>query len=545
MLLRSDTYLININWFKRDGELDYSMAFSRCVTYIGQHNLTHTNQARVMYVPTGEYTITMNNVIGLSLSFKTLHIVGDGERASIINFNPSVANGVMYDQRVANTIGLIGFTIEKVNINLIDYTGTNQPVSLVISQATAQQATQRFTIYNSLINATKTSTIISLLGNAVNESEFYFNRLRLLTFKTFIRNENSESVNHTAHWCDFIYAYGHIFDYVRGGCLNVSGGNIIFETTATGENALLCIGEHDGSITGQTSQFYNFNGVRAELRSPTSRMLYMQNAIEGQVNFDCCSMFSSPSNQAFAKVPIQHHANITFRKCVIKKRAAGTSAGLLEFTDNVVNQFEYANDNLARSIITFDGCNHDGDRITNDEPYADYSKLTGASANYRSSVVRYVGCDGIPDSVEYGQATRMGRSYSTVTPPRLIFRGEELPKGDGVNPLYSTNSFNITVPLNNYLTDIHVRRPAMGAVADPYIIEFVDQAEWTTPGTGVIFGETPSQAGNAKINATVAIDKMFTGTRAQRTIWARLKTGVTILSPGKVGDGATIWADVF
>jgi hypothetical protein len=243
---------------------------------------------------------------------------------------------------------------------------------------------------------------------------------------------------------------------------------------------------------------------------------------------------------------------ITFKDCILPPPdpsvtgALGTK-GTFELTDSLSGA-DFATVAHATSCITFENCATFGDRrtdVTTTGLWVDFSRLTVASANFRTCQIAYKGCINFPDCTEFGFARRMGRSFINRTSPKLEFRGEAFPGGDGISaPVVRVSDFNALIPLNNFVTEIVVMRKALSTAATNYQIEFIDTAERNVPGSGVIFGATAAVANNTSIAQRVIINRLFTGTLAQRTVWARMAAGFTLgVVTGNIEDGG-IYAEV-
>lgn len=502
-----------------------------------------------LYIPAGRYLITENNWIGEHLQSQAYagkldyRIYGDGRNISQITFAPAVSGGACYDQNDASTYLLNGLTIENVGFVLSDANNSANPVHFIISKAAGGAASQNFRLKNVQVTGVAGSVLFDLQGN-VNEDMIVCDDIRLSDMSSAIKSTaNQQALVHTFTNLEAVNITGNLFWYAKGGHLQVVSAIANLTGTNGVDTALLKID------SGSTGQCYTFTNVRTELPGATTRALLITAAAEHTITFNNCNFANNiGSDQPWAKVVCQHRGSITFRDCVLPTVTGVGVVGTFQLIDSTSGT-DYSSIGASRSQITFDNCHCTGDRQNSlGLPWVDYSALTAPNANYRNVQVRYSGCSNIADAVEYGHVYRKGRTASNYVPGKLIFRGTDWPKGDGISaPVNSAADFNVLIPFNAFVTEIVVMRKSRAISTDAYQIEFVDQAERDSPGSGVIFGATTSQNGDLAIKERVSILRQFTGTVAQRTIWARIKTGMATFdgspSPGDATDGG-IYAEV-
>lgn len=599
-----------------DGVTDDSVAAAAAILWATTPIVLGSNRyCRGLYWPTGRYLITQNNWIGANLGIVGLWggnvdtiFIGDGRNSSVIIFKPTVSGGACYDQRLNSPALLNGFKCQNLGFAFDNSANGTNPVHFIISQAVAGAASQNFRLNDCRFQGVTGSILFQLLSTTgVNEDVISCYDTRLHEFAGVVYSpSNVEAVIHNFYALDALDMTGTLFEYNKGGCLNIFGGNFIMVGTASVDTAILKLNG------GTTSQYYTFAGARVELRGANTRLLMIPTASENTIAFKDLTIANVANGQAWAKVIVQHHSTIIFDGCILPQRidsavvtgsiagttlnitavtsgrlaigmtisgtgvtggttitavltggggigtctvsasqtvssttitGSGGDAGTLQLTDST-SGFDYAQLEGAHSFIRFINCDNATDRLDDVDGWVDYSHLTGPNANYASVMVTYKGCGNLPDSVEYGHSYRQGRTFLPDAPSKMKFRGTEFPYGDGANPVVTVQDFNIVVPRNNFVTEIVVMRKAMTG-ATSYQIEFIDTLERTAPTTGVVFGSTTAANNNTVIAQRVSICRLFTGTRAQRTIWARVKTGVTLIEgePGVASDGA-IYAEV-
>lgn len=496
-----------------------------------------------MHWTAGRYLITQNNFIGANLTTQALYSgrgdnqwTGDGRNTSVIVFKPSTSSASMsalYYQSLTQANLLNGFRVESVGFRFDDSDNGGNPIHFIKSNAASNQASQNWRLDNCRIKGVDGSITFSLNGT-LNEDTIICTDVVFDTIGCVYSPNNNEALLHWFIGCTYYNQTGNTWEYDNGGCLGVWGGDLISEGTTAVDTAVL-------KVTGGTnSQVYAINGLRAELRGATTRWLIYPNAAENTITFTDCSIKNVTNGQAWALVVSQSHATITFKDCILPERTGTGDEGCLKLSDAPSGQ-DYDTVQGAHSLFHFIRCAPEGDRgADNPLPWVDDSDLTGASANYRTWMATYEDCPHLPNMVQYGHVYRQGRSYTPKAPEPLIFRGTLFPYGDGVDPVDSAADFNVTIPQNNFVSEIYVARRAMSGATN-YQIEFIDTLERTSPGTGVIFGETGVHANNTSWIEHVVINRPFpaTDTEAERTIWARVKTGVTLTlgQPGTVQDG--------
>lgn len=525
-----------------DGVTDDSTAIAAAILFATTpYSSTYI---RSLKFPDGLYLDTENNFIGANLGTSVyaglldVTFEGDGRNSSVIIFKPSVSGGACYDQSLTPNNHLIGFSFSRLGMKFDNSNNGSNPIHVIKSVGAASHASQNFRL-----NETKfigvTGSVLFTLGGTVNEDNISVLNTHIEDFESLVvSSTNLESLLHHFTNINCVGMTGTYFDYTKGGFLQVDGMNGIMEGTSGIDTAILKLGG------GTTSQCYTFNNLRTELRGAETRVLIIDVASENTITFNNCGLAANITNgQAWAIVPIQHHSTINFVDCILPQRTGTGDEGTFQLVDSA-SGFDYATVGLAHSFINFIRCANSGDRLNDVDGWVDYSYLTAPNINYRTATVTYRGCENLPDSVEYGHTNRQGRSDIPHSPNKLIFRGTAFPYGDGSAAVVTAEDLNIVIPLNNFVTEIVVMRKAM-SVATNYQIEFIDTLERTAPGTGVIFGSTTTAANNLAINERVEILTQFTGTRAERTIWCRVKTGVT-LTAGQTGvptDGG-IYAEI-
>jgi hypothetical protein len=528
--------------------VDVSAAVGAAILHVTTPQITSPSvTVRGLYFPDGKYLVTTNNFLGANLNTATyggrydLRFYGAGRNASQIYFKPTVSGAAVYDQTLGSNNMLNGVIFENIGFYFDNSDNGTNAIHFIKSRAELGKASQNFRGSEVKINGVAGSIILDLGSTTnINEDSIFFDNLYVVTMLTLIRvTSNVEAIVHRFSNLQVHDVRGDVFDYTTGGFLFVDSCDAIMEGTTGVDTAVLKLGG------GTTSQSYFFSGLRTELRGATTRALLIPaaGASENTIVFDTCGLAANtPSKQAWAKVCAQHHAQISFRDCILPVRNG--ALGTFQLVDST-GGFDYAAVGAARSFIDFVNCHTLGDRQEDLDGWVDYSALTAPNLNYRTLQVSYRGCGNIPDSVEYGHPYRMGRSFVTHAPPKIIFRGNAFPIGTGSAALVSDDDLNCVIPLNAFLTEIVVMRKAKSG-ATSYQIEFIDTLERTNPGTGAIFGETAAANNNVAIFERVPILLAFTGTRAQRTIWARMKAGYTLSAAGATGtpeDGG-IYAEV-
>lgn len=535
-----------------DGVTDDSAAIAAAIQYCSTV-VGSTYPQNSLYFPAGRYLVTQNNWIGANLMPTGVYagrfdftIEGVGRNTSVIVFKPATANGACYDQTATPARLLNGFSVNKLGFVFDNSANGSQPVHFIRSQAAAGAASQNWRLYDCRFTGVVGSRLF-WLDSTTNANEDVISVYDTMTdgFENVVYCPlNLEAVIHAFYSLDCLNQRGSVFKYNTGGSLQVDTLQCILTGTPGVDTAVL---ELTG---GTTTKTYRLNNVRAELRGANTRMFLMTVASENTIIFSNSEVANTINNQAWAKVPVQHHAMITFKDCILPvpdysvTGSLGTK-GTLELTDSL-SGFDYATVGYATSCITFENCACLGNRQINSPGFwVDFTRLTAASANYRTSQVAYKGCIGFPDCTEYGFLYRMGRSYINRQPAKLAFRGTTFPQGNGVSaPVVDAGDWNVLVPLNNYVMEIVVFRKAQATAATNYQIEFIDTQERNAPGTGVIFGATVAAPNNAAIAQRVSINRLFTGTIAERTIWCRMAAGFTLGSSVGAADSGGVYAEV-
>ncbi len=525
-----------------DGVTDDTAAIAAAIQYV----TTPVNSiyCRGLYWPDGQYLVTQNNWIGENLSVAGVYggrldtiFQGSGRNSAVIIFKPTVADAACYDQTLTPTALLNGFKVQNLGFKFDNTANGSQPIHFIRSKAEPSMASQNWRLNDTKFIGVTGSRLFWLQGS-VNEDVISVYDTTTNTFENIVYAEsNLEALMHSFYSLDCLNQLGSIFKYNKGGALQVDTLNAIMTGTNGVDTGVFEL------LDGTTTRIYTFNNVRCELRGANTRLLLVPVTSANTIAFKNCEVAAVINSQAWAKVIVQSHCTISFKDCIFPRPdytvtgALGTK-GTLQLTDSTSGS-DYTITDASRSYIIFENCSYTGDRLAAVDPWVDFTLLDPAYVNFRSVQVSYRGCTNIPDMVEYGFPYRQSRSYVTEAPAKMIMRGDTFPQGDGVSaPLTRTGDFNVVIPLNNFVTEIVVMRKALTTAATNYQIEFIDQAERDAPGTGVIFGTTTAVPNNTAIAQRVPILRLFNGTKAQRTIWARMAAGFTLgASVGTPSDG--------
>ena len=525
-----------------DGVTDDTAAIAAAIQYV----TTPVNSiyCRGLYWPDGQYLVTQNNWIGENLSVAGVYggrldtiFQGSGRNSAVIIFKPTVADAACYDQTLTPTALLNGFKVQNLGFKFDNTANGSQPIHFIRSKAEPSMASQNWRLNDTKFIGVTGSRLFWLQGS-VNEDVISVYDTTTNTFENIVYAEsNIEALMHSFYSLDCLNQLGSIFKYNKGGALQVDTLNAIMTGTNGVDTGVFEL------LDGTTTRIYTFNNVRCELRGANTRLLLVPVTSANTIAFKNCEVAAVINSQAWAKVIVQSHCTISFKDCIFPRPdytvtgALGTK-GTLQLTDSTSGS-DYTITDASRSYIIFENCSYTGDRLAAVDPWVDFTLLDPAYVNFRSVQVSYRGCTNIPDMVEYGFPYRQSRSYVTEAPAKMIMRGDTFPQGDGVSaPLTRTGDFNVVIPLNNFVTEIVVMRKALTTAATNYQIEFIDQAERDAPGTGVIFGTTTAVPNNMAIAQRVPILRLFNGTKAQRTIWARMAAGFTLgASVGTPSDG--------
>lgn len=530
-----------------DGVTDDTTAIVNAWKYVTAFDPIQLDEraSKTLYFPPGIYLLTQNFWLntatitpGYTGRFYTIEGAGMGQ--SIVVFKPTAANAWMYDQTQASSPTFAGLEFRSIFFKFDNSANGSSSVNGFKVNAASGSATQAFQ-FDAFRFIGVSSTVFMYLGGTVNASENKFINCRFYTLSTLIDIQNSEAVNHTLVATDVENVYGHIFVTKQAGNINWLGGSVIFADAAPSECSIINLGGNVPATGTYTSSSHLFMGLRTELRAQYSRVLYVtDNNVPVPVTFLACNFAKVDYNQDFAKVTVSNNSYIAFRDCTLPQSSTGSK---FRFTNNPTPTTQYTGNGLIKSYVLFDRCRSAGDQTVN-EPYADFSQVTDSDI-YQGQVVEYVGCENIPNAPSYGLRYRAARTDNPVNGNLTPFRGYEFPYGNGTVAAGTANYFNLTIPHGAFVEKVQVSRAVFAAHSTvDYEIELVDGVEFNTPGTGVIYGTMPVQKYNLAINWSVAVNKRFTGTANQRTLWIRLKTGVTATS-GVGSENGVVFASVF
>lgn len=542
---RTYTGAVNIKWFgaKGDGATDDSLAFInawKAATYFNQI-ITGTRAASGLYLPSGTYVITQNyflNNCGAQAGYSGCRysIHGDGYGSSIIVFKPSANNAYIYDQTQSAAPTYVGLNVRNLQI-IFDSSNNNGVIHGFKVYATAGYATQNF-IFDSIKFTGRPDTIFLDLQGPVNADSTAFINSYFHTLKTLLRINNTEAVCHSIISTNIEGLYGNAVDVLQGGMVTMFGGSVIFNGDATNECALLRVGGSNFSEhSGNANVSYTFIGVRCEFRGPKSRSLFINDYnICVPIKFINCSFAKVDHNQSFALVAACQGATITYDGCILPEPSTGSK---FEFTDSY-NTYSYAQEGNIKSIVRFIGCMNAGS-VNFSDPYADFSNLSFATS---AQSVEYVGCNHIPDSIEYGQKYGTARSINPISGKLIPFSGYVFPYNDGTAD--AASFFRLYIPYNAFVESYRVTRGIYnGGSTTDYELQLVDKAEFDSPGSGIIYGTMPSQKFNLAIDWEVKINKRFSGTKDERTVYLRLKPGTITCNAPIKADIGIVYAKVF
>lgn len=525
--------------------------------------------------------------------------IGEGRSSSVIYFKPTVSGAACYDQTLTPTALLNGFNMERMGIRFDNTANGGNPIHFIKSQAASGAASQSWGLRDCNFKGVTGSKLFQLLSATnINEDRIFAYGCLFDSYASVVYSPtNTEALLHHFHSCQYFNATGDVFEYNKGGALRVEGADVIMEGTPGVDTAILKVtGGANSQSYALSGVRPELRGANTRVLNVTAAAentivfndLVISNVPNGQawalavvqhhatIIFQNCilpertgsgdeGMFKlldssgvvtgSISGTTLTVTAVTNgHLSVGLTLSGSGVTGGTTITGLgtgtggtgtytvsasqtvASTTITAVSDTDYATTAGSHSFIKFINCDNWQDRGADTDGWVSYDDLTG-DVNYRNLMVTYQGCGNLPDSVEYGHPYRQGRSFTPNAPPPLIFRGTKFPFSSAGTPVVSLEDLNVVIPQNNFVTEIVVDRAAMATAGAGYQIEFIDTAERNTPTSGTVFGFTTAFNNNTAVNQRVAINLSFSGTRAERTIWARVKANFT-LTDGQTGSAA-------
>lgn len=532
---------VNVKWFgaKGDGITDDSDSFKKAWKHVTEFTILATNRTcKKLFMSNGTYLITENNFLNNATYYTSYtgynyEIQGEGKGQTCILFKPTVNNAFMYDQTQPNSPAFVGVLFSDLRIlfnnsNII----SGDTINGFNCNAISGKATQSFKFNNVWFQGVPNTTFMYLKGT-VNESENKFINCTFNTLKTLLDIDNLEAVNHTLLASDFEDLYGHLIIAKKGGNLQIFGGSIIFNSAMKNEASIFSTGD-DYATSGFTNCVLMCYGVRAEFRGEFSRVLNIkENNLPLSIVFESCIFAKFDFSQDFAKCTIQNNGNIVFRNCILPS----ISSSKFRFINNPTPVYQYATNNNIKSYLLFDNCRTSGD-VRTGEFYHSFSNVTDSDL-YMSQVVEHIRCNNIPNGVSYGSRYGAGKSYNPSFGNIIKFRGLTFPWSNGTVAQDTADYFNLEIPFRAFVEKVVISRGSFAGYSSiDYSIEIVDEKEYITPGTGVIYGYTTTQKFNLSMTFEIPIQKRFSSTNSsENKLWLRLKSSSGATSPVKADVG--------
>jgi hypothetical protein len=280
---------------------------------------------KAIYFPMGNYLVTETNVLGQWNSINTsvykgvkgLTLFGDNKYSSTITLRNAGATDFYFYDNYDGVSAAANNSLQWPRFCDLGFIGDQQSSGVVHGFRCWGESngfpTQNFNFDNCQLFRIND---VLILEGTVNCSENTFNNCSIQEVRKAIYSNNSQAVNHTFLECNVENYFDCVFDFTKGGQLNVIGGSYIGNATpGQADSVVLRVNPPAG--TGVGSQF-KFIGIKTELKETTNRIVDARGIDnDAQISFDSCSFTTRLGGYASSSIIVgaASHVQLKFSSC--------------------------------------------------------------------------------------------------------------------------------------------------------------------------------------------------------------------------------------
>ncbi len=300
-----------------------------------------------LYFPSGTYRVTQNNIIGSALNGwkRNRSWIGDGPGQSEILFQPDDADGVksLY-ARTSPADDLMYFHMRDLTVQVSDANAPDMECVLFEQDGQPGAPNQSFTHERCYLYGTENSTLMDIEGVANGDSN-YFSNCRIHTWKTVLKSNNTQAVNHQFVNTNILGIKGDMFVVDKGSNIEMFGGSVILDGDEESEGSFLRLNAGPTGITGT----FLFQGIRVEFHGKNKRLVDINGfGAAANICFQASAFRTVLGGPRYAiRAQSYSRARINFRDCEMSPDL------LVEFKDGLPGYWK-ANDH--ETAVTFDTC---------------------------------------------------------------------------------------------------------------------------------------------------------------------------------------------
>ena len=496
-----------------DGITDDSAAFIAAMNAVVANGPLNV---KALFVPSGEYLITQDNVLGQWNSINTsiykgvlgFALIGEGARNTTITLKNTGATDLYLYNNYSGTPGVA----TNNSLQFPTFTGiTFNSTSLSTGNCYAFRPygtpngypSQGFQFFNCGFNYWK--IVIWLDGN-VNCSENTFFGCRVYGCGTFFHQDNPQAGNNNffAVSCENYLDYAFKFNY--GGQIAVIGGSYISEST---NSRLLSI----TPAYGGTGAGYFFSNIRTEMHNNGSKLIELTgNDNDSQVTFDTCQFATRTGETGIVadSIKLQSNSlfNLIFKNCNFNNDGITWLAGSLNYY--IANQ-PWAN-------VLFDSCFYiDYTYVTWQSPAIGFTKFKNTGIDFEGGLL---GLNQGNNNIRKNLAIKVCSAFSGFAFPNFN----------------NTTPWVMTLPIGSVIKSIKVYFNAGGVGgAQPYQLQVQDGTGTPIVVNAWATGSNASAIGTSHAPLYIVCDNLMLP-----VIDATSATIQLTYTAGNAGDG-TFW----
>jgi hypothetical protein len=434
------------------------------------------NTPKAIYFPRGNYVITQTNVFGQWNSIDTanfrgvrgLTLFGDNKYTSIITVKNTGATDFYFYDNYDGVSTAANNSLQWPRFRDLGFVGDKQSTGKINGfrewGVPNGYPSQNFNFDNCWVYRINDFLI---LGGSVNASENTFINCAAQEVDRFIYSINSQAVNHTLLNCNIENYFTTVFDFEKGGQLNVIGGSYIANAGAPS----LFLHVHPPSGIGVGSQF-NFRGVKTEMHDPGNKLINLSGIDnDAAVTFNTCSFYTRTGLSSADAISVGAASNVrlNFSYCDF----SGNDG--LTWINNGSPNYWVSPENY--SIVVFEYC-------------VRFSKI---NINWQSNTIGYTrifSTSGVDfEGGAYGTFPGNDTAIKNVAPKFALGYGQIWPNSNG-------NVLTCVLPLKSTIKAIYVRKGANSSSSSTYQLQVVDGA-----GTPIV---VPTWATGTNVSTSAA-----------------------------------------
>lgn len=295
------------------GVTDSSAAIQAAVNAAAAASAGARQSRAGVYFPAGLYTVTSTAVFTPSVVTVVpgIHFFGDGWYTSTIRFGTLTASTWFYDNGAtarAQFLTFANLAFEGRNpTGVVAY--TDIPVNANGFRITSSSNEQGFKFYSCRFGYM--NVMFDMEGtNTASEIKFFGCKFHHCVSSVYTLN-NAQSLNHEFYGCDIETIYGDVFNTTKGGSIKVYGGSIIMNS-AIGRTTYFV---NVVGLTGAGGSPLTFNGIRFEFHGNTTYLNTAPAVTQMALVFRDCLFYDQATASKVGFSAVNTYNSVNFHAC--------------------------------------------------------------------------------------------------------------------------------------------------------------------------------------------------------------------------------------